>query len=226
MTTPSPALRILAAVANGAVLVGRPHGVVHIHAGALTRGGCSVPRGERPYCGVRTRRLRVLGTTTADLTAAIAGRRFCRTCVTMLPARLGGGPGALVTRDDWIAAYGDLTVADLHLAALWSRTVDETYQVMSVLRQHGSKPIRPTTDAGRALLAAYDAVLDRRRRLTSAAMTDDERAAVRDAREAELFSRRRAEKQRRKGIAIEKAQERARSGSYLFPHERQLLDSA
>lgn len=228
MTTPAPALRILAAIANGAALVGRPRGVVHVYSGALTRGGGSVPTSSRPYCGVRTRRLRVLGTTTTDASTAVVGRpHFCRTCVVLLPARLGGGSGALVTRDDWIEAYGDLTADDLRLAAAWSRTVGETYQVADVLMKvHGPKPIRPTTDAGRALLAAYDAAEARRRRLTAAAMTDDERAAVREAREAELFNRRRAEKQRRKGIAIEKAQERALSGGYITPSDRELLDTA
>ncbi|TQK68267.1 hypothetical protein [Nocardioides sp. SLBN-35] len=226
MTTSTPALRILAAVAAGAVLVGRPRGVVHVHAGALTRSGRAVPAAVRPYCGVRTRRLRVLATTTGDVTTAIAGHRFCRTCVTLLPARLGGGSGVLVTRDDWAEAYGDLTVADLHLAASWARTVDETYQVMTVLRQHGPKPIRPTTDDGRALAAAYDAVIARRRKLTSAAMTDDERAAVREAREVELFNRQHAEKQRRKNVAIEKAQQRALSGGYVTPGDRELLNSA
>lgn len=242
MSTPTPALRILAAVAGGAVLVGRPRGVVHVYAGALTRSGRAVPAAARPVCRSNTRRLRVLvtpesrgrliGHATITATGDLAGRnrRFCRTCVAMLPARLGGGSGALVTRDDWIAAYSDLTVADLGLATAWARTVEETHQVSTVLSQiHGPKPLRPARDrtpAEEELVAAYDAVNARRRRLTVAAMTDDEREAVRAARETELFNRRLTERQRRKAIAIEKAQERARTGSYLFPHERQLLDSA
>jgi hypothetical protein len=207
------------------VLVARPHGVVHFYPGALTRSGAAVPAAARPFCGTRTRRLQVVARTVADVADAVAGRRFCRSCTHRLPARLGAGRDLrLDTREQWVEAYADLTVADLRLAAAWCRTVEETYQVASLLMQvHGPKPIRPKTDDGRELLAAYDAVEDRRHLLTAAAMTDAERAAVAAARETDLFNRRLAEKQRRKSIAVEKAHARQRAGSYLLPHERELV---
>ncbi|MCR1785362.1 hypothetical protein KVF89_22670 [Nocardioides carbamazepini] len=239
MSAPAPALRILAAVAGGAMLVGRPRGVVHVYSGALTRSGRAVPAAARPVCGVRTRRLRVLvtpetrdrlvGHATVTPAGDLAGRnrRFCRTCVAVLPARLGGGSGALVTRDDWVAAYSDLTVVDFGLATAWARTVEETHQLSTVLSQvHGPKPARPAkyrTPAEEELVAAYDAVNVRRRHLTVAAMTDDERAAVQAVRDTEMFNRRLTERQRRKAIAVENAQERARSGGYITPRDRELL---
>lgn len=227
--TPRVALgvRIAAALHGDVVLVGRPRGVVHLHSGLVSRSGGSVPTGARPLCGVRTRRLRVLG---GDLGAAAgvsgSGRRFCRTCTRLLPPRLGRDV-VLTTREDWVSAYDVLTTADLRLAAAWARTVDETWQVQTLLmRLHGPKPIRPATDAGRVLLAAYELVESRRHQLTSAAMTDEEKAAVIAHRETETFGRQRAEKARRRAIAVEKAQERARAGSYLLPRERELLNSA
>lgn len=214
-------LRLANAVHAGAVLVARPRGVVHVHTGPLTRSGRHAA--ARPLCGAVTRRLAVVGRASSDLPAAVeaAGRRrFCRTCLRMLPARLGSTQ-QLVTRDDWIEMFADLTVADLHLAARWARTVDETYQVMRLLGcLHGPKPPRgPLADA-------YDQVTKRRHKLTLAAMTDDERAAVHAARDTEAFNRRLAERTRRCDIAVERAQDRARRGRFLTPHERELLDTA
>lgn len=221
-------VRIAAALHERVVLVARPRGVVHFHQGALTRGGGAVPSTARPFCGTRTRRLQVVGQDVADVAVAVGGRRFCRSCTHRLPARLGAGRDlALNTRADWLAAYGDLTIADLHLAATWCRTVDETHQVHRILMLAcGPNPPRPTSDTDRALRAAYDAVTERRRRLTAAAMTPEEVAAVAEARETELFSRRLAEKKRRKQYAIEKAQERDRAGGYLTPGDRELLNTA
>lgn len=221
MTAVSLGVRIVAALHEDVALVARPRGVVHFRAGRMTRGA-------RPFCGTRTRRLQVVGRDVDDIAAAVGGRRFCRSCTRRLPARLGAGRDLpLDTRDDWMAAYGDLTVADLRLAATWCRTVDETHQVQRILMLAcGPKPTRPTSDTDRALRAAYDAVTARRRQLTAAAMTPDEVAAVAEARETELFNRRLAEKQRRKSIAIEKAQERERAGGYLTPGDRELLNTA
>lgn len=226
MTAATPALRVLAAIHSGAVLVGRPHGAVHVHPGDLTRSGRAVPASVHPFCGVRSRRLRVLATSSVEVPAALTGRRFCRSCTTRLPVRLGTAV-ELVTREDRETAFGDLTVADLRLAGIWCRTPDETYQVQSLLMLvHGPKPIRPTSAGGQELLAAYDAIKDRRDYLVEQARTDDEIAAVRATREAAAHNRALVEKNRRREIAIEKAAEVALAGGYVLPHQRDLLNSA
>lgn len=224
-------VRIAAALHGDVVLVARPRGVVHLHAGAVSRSGGSVPAGSRPLCGVRSRRLRVLG---ADLGTAArlsgAGRRFCRTCTTLLPARVGGDV-SLVSRDDWIAAYGGvLTVADLQLAGRWAVTVDETYQVETLLmRLHGPKPATQKAAAALgsvALLDAYETAAKRRRHLAAAAMTDEQRAEAASLQEAARFTTRLNRQARRREIALSRVLERQASGSYLLPHERELLNSA
>ncbi|HSV37509.1 MAG TPA: hypothetical protein VLI04_02010 [Nocardioidaceae bacterium] len=226
MSAATPALRVLAAIHSGAVLVARPRGVVHVHPGGLTRSGRSVPATGRPFCGVNSRRLRVLATSGAEIPAALTGRRFCRSCTTRLPARLGSVV-ELVTREDREVAFGDLTVADLHLAGVWCRTPDETYQVQSLLMLvHGPKPIRPTSASSRELLAAYDAVKARRDQLVEQARTDDEIAATRATQEAVAHNRALVEKNRRREVAIEKAAEVALAGGYVLPHQRDLLNSA
>lgn len=224
-------VRITAALHGDVVLVARPRGVVHLHAGAVTRSGGSVPAGTRPLCGVRSRRLRVLGADLAAATGVAAtGRRFCRTCTTLLPPRLGRAV-RLVSRDDWIAAYdGVLTVADLHLAARWSREVWETEQVDRLLMAlHGPKP--PHRKAAVALgalelLDAYEAAAKRRERLVAAAMTDEQRAEAADLQDAARFNSRLVRQAQRREIALARLLERQTAGSYLYPHERELLNSA
>ncbi|UUW88352.1 hypothetical protein [Pimelobacter simplex] len=230
MSAPIPALRVLAAVANGAVLVGRPHGVVHVHHGDLTRSGRAVPAACRPVCGIRSRRLRVfidatqvgrlVGFTTTtgdDLTILTRGgaRRLCRTCTAMLPARLGGGSGALVSREDWLSAYGDLTTADLLVSAAWARTVDETHQVQFVAQMlFGSRHQAPEV---------HTAIEDRRKVLVAATRTSEEVAANRAYRVAEDHNRRLIATARRHQDLVERAQRKRRHGRYLMPHEREAL---
>lgn len=218
-------IRVVSALRTGAVLVARPRGVVHFHTGSLTRTGGAVPAGERPFCGTKSRRLRVVGRDVSDIGTAVAGRRFCRSCTGRLPARLGAVD--LVTREGRLAAFGDLSVADLHLAGVWCRNPDETYQVQSVLMLvHGPKPIRPTSPVGVELLAAYDAIKARRDQLVAAAMTEDEFAALAANREAKAFNQRLVQKNRIREVRIEKAAAIARAGGYLRPDQRELLDSA
>lgn len=219
MTTIAPALRLLTAVRNNAVLVARPRGVVHVHDGQLTRTRTAVPAAARPFCGTRTRRLRVVATTTAEVAAAVAGgRRFCRSCTTRLPARLGGDAVELGTRDGWMEVFADLTQEDLFLAAAWCLTVDETHQVQRTVQMlFGSRHQAPEL---------HRAVEQRRADIVARSRTPEEIAAAAAAREAELANRRQGEKTRRREIAIARATDHALRGSYLLPHERQVLDSA
>ncbi|KAB2806950.1 hypothetical protein F9L07_28370 [Pimelobacter simplex] len=230
MSVPIPGLRVLAAVATGAVLVGRPRGVVHVHRGDLTRSGHAVPATARPVCGVRSRRLRVFldatqvgrlvgftGAAGDDLTILTRGgaRRLCRTCTALLPARLGGGSGALVSREDWLTAYAGLTTSDLLVAASWARTVDETHQVQHVTQMlFGSRHQAPEL---------HKAIEARRQALVAATRTADEIAAARAYRAAEDHNRRLLLTARRTEALVERAQRKRRAGRYLMPNEREAL---
>ncbi len=227
MITAALGLRVVAALRGGAVLVSRPRGVVHFHDGVLTASGRSVPANARPYCGARSRRLRVVARDVDQVGPAVAGRRFCRSCTLRLPARLGTTCPDLQTRDDWQELYDDLTVADLRLAASWARTVDETYQVQRVLMVvHGPKPTFARTPERRALAAAYDAAADRRRHIEAAARTPEEVAAVHEARAVELHNNRLVARSRNRDTWIDRLGEKERAGRYLTSDEREALRSA
>lgn len=220
-------VRIVAALHGGAVLVARPRGVVHFHPGALTRTGRAVPAGIRPFCGTRSRRLRVVGRTTDDITEAVSGRRFCRSCTQRLPARLGGRPGDASTREGTAALFGDLTVSDLRLAGTWARDVEETYQVHRLLLMvGGSRPMVPASRRSpeqHELVAAYDAIKNRRAALIEAARTDDDRAETRAIYEAKAYNQALRAKAEQQQLAVEYAAARERNGSYLLPRERAVL---
>lgn len=223
----APGLRVVAALRAGSVLVARPRGTVHIHAGRLTRKGATVPTGVRPFCGVRSRRLRVVGHS-GDLSVlgARTGRRFCRRCIDRLPAVLGvDDRQQLVTRDDWLTAYGTLTAADLTAAAVWCRTVDEAHQVSRViLMQFGPKPLnRFASPRATQLWDLHERVEVRRRRLVNRDRTEAERAQIVAMRDAEAADRQRTAKARRQEAAIDRAHERRRAGTYMTPYEKGLV---
>jgi hypothetical protein len=147
--TPSRALTL---APEPAVLAARPTSpVAHVHVGPLTRSRRFIPRAARPVCGMRTRRLHVL-TETPFMVAAT--RRLCVRCSDHLSARVhtgdqcaapqrergpghptpavpapaGVGPHTtdeLVSRDDYAAAYADLTPVDIALGAWVAETVEE-----------------------------------------------------------------------------------------------------
>lgn len=224
----APGIRVLAALRGGAVLVARPRGVVHVYDGDLTRSGRAVPGGARPFCGTRSRRLRVVGRADSLPTFPGAGRRFCRSCTDRLPAALGvEARSVLISRDDWLAAYAALTVEDLLVAAAWCRTVDETHQV-GVLTQmlFGPKPLRPKTPAQEQLQRLHDAAVERRKVLRDLEMTDEERAARAARQEVETENFKRIQSARRSAAALNKAVDRRLRGQYLMPHERNLLQNS
>jgi hypothetical protein len=226
MSAIAPGIRVLAAVRAGAVVVGRPRGVVHIYSGPLTRSGASAPTGAAPFCGTRSRRLRVLGKADDLSSFPGTGRRFCRSCTRRLPAALGVDGRRVLgdQREDWMAAFADLTVSDLHTAAGWCRTVSETHQVGRLLQMlHGPKPVRPRDVAGRALQAAHELVEKRRRILTTAERPAEEREGIVARRAAETAAHVRQQREHRRGYAAARAAERAALGKYLAPHERELL---
>lgn len=210
MTTVMPALRVLNALHAGAVLVARPRGVVHIHTGRLSRNGHAVPSTERPMCRARTRRLTVVGHDSGDILPAVAGRRFCRTCIKILPPRLGYDM-PLLSRDDWLTAFSALTIDDLWIATGWIWTVDEAHQVSRVLQMvHGP-----------GHTALRRAINDRRRARQAANRSTEDIAHVQALRKAEQHDRSLVDTARRLEVARDRALERNRAGAYLMPWERQ-----
>lgn len=217
-------LRVLAAVRAGAHLVARPVGVVHLaEAGPLTSSGLFLPRSSGPYCGARTRRLRVFGAGVSGLQAA--GRRFCRRCTAALPLSLGADVKQLRTRDDDLTAYGHLTVADFTVAATWCRTVEETHQVGRIaLVVHGPTPVRrPTDPAGTAydLWAFEQALLSRRRTLAVRALTPDELAAREAERDQQALVDDLARRGRARSRRLDRLHDMANQGRYLTRSERE-----
>lgn len=218
MSAVAPALRLVAALRAGACLVARPRsGVAHLYHGPVTP-GAHVPRGRRVFCGVRTRRM----TTVVELRP----RRWCRRC----NALTSQTTDHLRTRDDWLTAFGHLTMTDVHTAADWSRTVAETHQVGTVARMvYGSKPwVIESKRAAlvgekRDLLRLHEAIEGRRRYLTSRERTDEERAAIAADREAEAHNQALLRKARSDEAATAHAVELAAGGHYLTPWERAAL---
>ena len=216
MSTLSPALRVLAAVRSGAHLAGRPRGVVHLYSGPLTRSGRFVPAAGLTVCRAATRRLTVVEPPLPSKAPDLGGRRFCRRCTAALPPSLGVAVQQPVSRDDWAAAYGHLTVDDLVLAARWTQSTGECHQVglvaSIVLGPQGKRPVD-------------DAIKARRPKLVAAERTEQERAenhARRDAADAEHARIIRADREDRRRSRIH---ERRRHGGYLTPWERQLIAS-
>lgn len=211
------AIRLVAHLRAGHVLAARPRGVAHVYGGPLTRSGR--PAG-RPLCGRRFRRLTVLDGPHA-LGKAQQGYRVCRGCTrSMLPTP--GWVRPLVSREDFIEAFGHLELEDLALAARWTRTVDETYGVGFLASYlFGPAGEHPAPAADWQQLERL--IVDRRRYLANRERTPEEQAALAARREADLAEtaaiRQRAIRERRIDVAIY----RRDHAKYLTPAERELL---
>ncbi|MBZ5735027.1 hypothetical protein K8Z61_11005 [Nocardioides sp. TRM66260-LWL] len=114
----SPALRVVAHLAAGGLLARRAStGVVHVVApGApVTSSGRYVAAGARPVCGRPYRRLTVVHAGHAPV--ARLPRRFCRACLTALPA--SPAVAAPAGRDAEATAFGHLDLRDFAQAHAW-----------------------------------------------------------------------------------------------------------
>lgn len=206
------AVRVVAAVADGAHLAHRPTGVVHIVSGPLTPSGRFAAAGARTACHPRTRTRRLSVIERLGGTFDLHGRRFCRRCT----AALCQDTPRLVSRDDWQASFGHLTAHDLLQAAAWTRTVAECHQVgylASVVLGPGN-----TRQA--------DQLLARRRNvLARAERTPEEVEAAAARREAQQLEDARVLAARTATARLNRALDRRTRGAYLMPHERELLDT-
>lgn len=108
------------------VLAHRPHGVAHVYVGPLTPSAGFVPRARRTVCKTRTRRLTVC-VSPAALTPS--QRRLCRRCVAVLLSWGQQDRHHLVTREDWLREFGDLTAFDLAVDAYMAETPAEVERV-------------------------------------------------------------------------------------------------
>lgn len=234
----APALRLVAAVGAGAVLVGRPRsGVLHVYAGPLTPSGGFVPMSGRTVCRVRTRRLSVFKQASPLLHAGT--RRVCARCEAGLPAALGvdGRRDLGVSRGEWMAAFGHLSPQLLRWAGSRCRTVAESHEVGRVATMlHGPKPrIRdPRLPAGhhrpgrlvagsveqQARWLMHDDLEAQRRRLVGLERPDDERAAAARQVEAEELDRKRSSKARKDEATASRLRDREIRGQYIAPWER------
>jgi hypothetical protein len=220
------AIRLVSALRAGALLVTRRRsGVAHVYCGRVTASGRFAAAGNRALCGVRSRRLTVLPAGVEAL--GPRKLRLCRRCAPLLPDVPAGSPYAgrlLVAFDDQAAAFAHLTVDDFTVAAAWCTTVEETHQVGRLMQLVlGPTPLQPATEAEHRHRAAEQVLLRRRRHLTTAAMSPEEREAQRLQREAEDAERIRVNEARRRLDRVDRAQDRALRGSCLTPYERGLL---
>lgn len=107
----------------GAVPVRRPRGVVHVYVGRLTRSGRAVPATGRPVCGIRTRRLRVLGPGSSLHPLSVLVR-LCARCARVLERRRPA-PRVLRTREEYRAAHATTTLLQLAHDAELAETAEE-----------------------------------------------------------------------------------------------------
>ena len=110
-----------------AMLVARPHGVLHVYAGPLTPGG-AVPRTRRPVCNARTSRLYA----SRDSLPLAGGTGFvCARCSARLSSVTAESraehpsPIRLMTRADDMRRLQGLTVVDIYLSARFAISVEE-----------------------------------------------------------------------------------------------------
>lgn len=215
-----------------AVPVARPHSeVFHLYVGPLTPTGRFVPRAARSVCNVRARRLVVLPRDGVRLD--LGGRRACGRCASALAAAGRRAPQPN-NRDAAVAFYDGLTLTDLVLAITMATTTDETYRIGFAmgLRFPPAPPMRPRVlefDRDRFAAALFDvnaALLATRDRLRMAERTPEEIAAAEMSREMEAAEREQIADARRRADRINRAVDRRNRGSYLMPHERDLLTTA
>jgi hypothetical protein len=224
------ALTLVSALRLGAKLVSRRRGVAHVYRGPLTKSGRFVPAGRAVVCGQRTARLSVLLDGLDAL--GVDGLRLCRRCAPLLDAFPPDSPYAgrvLVTFDDKAAAFEHLTALDFAKAALWCQTVQETHQLGTLMSLVlGTEPLRkpePGTCKYMHWLAVR-ALIKRRAYLRERELSPEQRAE-RDARAAaDNDEQIRIQAARTRQARIDRAQDRARRGQYLMPHERELLERA
>lgn len=220
----APGLRIVAALRSGALLVHRPRGVVHVATGPVTASGRFLSSHGRIVCRARTRRLHVLDRPGG--TVELGGRRFCRRCTATLAPSLGVAERQPVSREDWVAAYSHLTVADLAQAARWTQDVEETHQVGRILLMvHGPAPIRRPAEGTAAAerWALEQEIHARRTHLTLRSLTPEQHAEIEAAKQDAAIDRRRIESQRRRDHARDRALDRANRGQYRTTWEREHL---
>jgi len=209
------------------VLVTRPGSrVFHAYSGPLTPSGRFIPLAARTVCNARTRRLSVLERVGSVLD--LGGRRMCVRCSARL-ARAARRAEQPISRDECLAFYRGITLADLVVATALTATVDETHRVGFVLSLlFGAPPARrPIEFNGRQALFDVDAALVRRRRaLRETERTPDELEDLRRRRDEQAYTDGLAIASRRRADRIERAMERRDQGRYLMPHERELLAHA
>lgn len=231
------ALRLVTAIRAGAVLAARPRSVVaHLVLGRLTTSGVRVARTTVPLCRAVTRTLYVVADRTAldtldGVRVALTGRRVCRRCQYSTPAALaldGASTHRMVTNDDFVRAYSNLTPLDLTIAARWALTVADTHTIGAAAQLlYGSKPVVGSPDnlppVRAAIWRMHDTITRRRRALTAAERTDEQRAGNASTREARDALSERARTTAAAEAVLVRAQTRHARGQYLMPHERDLL---
>ena len=226
----SPALRLVAAMAGGARLVARPHGVLHVYSGRRTASGRFVPASARVLCRVRTRRLSVIEQASPLLDTG--ERRMCARCMAVLPVALGRVDARELgsSLDGWKAAYAHLSPAMLRWAGARATTLAESSQVGTVAGLvHGQKPrvVPASRTADQAARFEMHAAIERRRdQLRAAARTVEEIEANRALVADETASRIHLYETETKGRRRDRARTKALRGQYLMPHERDLLNTA
>lgn len=223
----------LAAARMHAVLVHRPGSdVFHVYAGPLTPSGRFVPRAARPVCSARTRRLSVVVRT--GVTVHLAGRRMCARCAARMSAtahRAAQPPSNVHERKTFWEATG-VDSPDLVVALAVASSVEEVHAIAHVTTLlkgffDVSSHRRPETPGKAQGRWDFETELVRRRReLVAAERTEEERTAARAARDAEADDRERTRARRAREAQVDRARDRHRTGQYMRPHERELLDSA
>lgn len=157
-------------------------------------------------------------------------RRVCVRCIKAMLPTAPGLDGAPLPRDVEAQLYSFLTIPNLHAVLRSCTTVDQTHMVGRLaLMLFGPKTMRPPArrSQGQAAVAdLHDAIHNTRARLVAETRTPEERAALRQQRDTQVFNDALTARQRKRAAAVDKALERARRGGFLTPYERQLVDSA
>lgn len=102
---------------DGAHLVARPGGPLHVYTGPLTPSGRCVPRAARPACRARTRRLYVVTPPSSSLCPGFVVRRLCARCSAHLSSGQVGRAHP-TTRGGWRDLLAGVTAEDLAFALL------------------------------------------------------------------------------------------------------------
>ncbi len=215
------------ASASAAVLVARPHGVVHVSTDPLTPSGRYLTSGGRTVCRARTRRLAVLPR--GEAARIFQERRVCARCIAHF-ADVPGVNGHSLPRDVEKDTFGHLTIANLRTVLRSCTIADQTHHVGRLaLMLFGPEPLAPKTrrtPAQQELVDLHAEIRAVRHRLVAAERTEEERADILARRADETHNIQLQRQQTRRAAAVATAQERQRAGRYLTPHERELLNSA